>query len=326
MKNANKRLLISIAALVISIALAATTTFAWFTMDTTPEVNDIDLSVTAQDGLYISGSGTAGDFFTNVTDTYEGTTVLKAITPTTATGNAFKKIQEGTTVTEEAAAATDYYKHTFYLRSQSDYDIYVESVEITGTANADRATIEAWKNLTAADLGVTGTWTAELEALYTDETTLTEGGTIVGTEILVQKGNVLPFQAAIANAIRVGFYVNSTMYTYKNSLGAVAGSWGASATTLNAAHDYYRTTTQMSPADITAFDTAWADPEYTVSTVGLSTGTKIADMTKNVTSDWYEVSVEVYVWADGTDKDCFNEILADGVSIDITFTGAYINV
>ena len=43
MKNANRRLLISLAALVIAIALAATTTFAWFTMDTTPEVKDIDL-------------------------------------------------------------------------------------------------------------------------------------------------------------------------------------------------------------------------------------------------------------------------------------------
>jgi hypothetical protein len=54
MKNANKRLILSLAALVISIALAATSTFAWFTMDATPEVSNINLTVTAQSGLEIS--------------------------------------------------------------------------------------------------------------------------------------------------------------------------------------------------------------------------------------------------------------------------------
>lgn len=54
MKHANKRLIVSLAALVISIALAATSTFAWFTMDATPEVSNINLTVTAQSGLEIS--------------------------------------------------------------------------------------------------------------------------------------------------------------------------------------------------------------------------------------------------------------------------------
>lgn len=310
MKNANKRLLISIAALVIAIALAATTTFAWFTMDTTPEVNDIDLTVTAQDGLYISTSAdNDGTYRTSltVTGTDEESVILNAITPKSATGSDFKKIKSGTWgVGADAidAAATDYYTKTFYIRSQSQYDIYVKALEITATAAANRPNIEAWRDFAAGEISAAA----------------------------IAKGAAIP-EASLANAIRVGFVVGDTMFTYAAAEKA-AGSLGAYTTgTVNAANDHFVTMyeNEMDEDDVTAFEDAWKTPAYTLSTLGeVGTGTKIgalaAEMTTGETptaTNWYKLAITVVVWAEGTDNDCFNEILKDSVKVNIEFSGNY---
>lgn len=55
MKNKMARkLLVSILVLVATVALAGTSTYAWFSMSDTPEVGQLDLYVTAGEGLYIS--------------------------------------------------------------------------------------------------------------------------------------------------------------------------------------------------------------------------------------------------------------------------------
>lgn len=312
MKNANKRLLISIAALVISIALAATTTFAWFTMDTTPEINDIDLTVTAQDGLYISkSSANDGTYRTSltITGTEETTVILDAITPKDATGSDFKKIKSGTWgVGADAidAAATDYYTQTFYIRSQSQYDIYVKALEITSTPAANRPNIEAWRAFDAGEISAAA----------------------------IAKGAAIP-QASLANAIRVGFVVGDTMFTYAAAEKA-AGSLGAYNGSVNAANDHFITMyeNEMEEADVTAFETAWKSPAYTLSTLGdlatVPASTKIgalaAEMTTGETptaTNWYKLAITVVVWAEGTDNDCFNEILKDSVKVNIEFSGNY---
>lgn len=341
MKNANKRLLISIAALVISIALAATTTFAWFTMDTTPEINDIDLNVTAQDGLYISESNDEGDFYTNITVKNESPD-LDAVTVKDHTDltQGFITIKDGTTVTEDAS--TDYYSKTIYIRSQSQYNVHVNNVTITGDETTTQ-NIYAWADLTAADLGLTG------EAL--DVVTFPEATDAAGTgaasdpyeadDILVPKNTLLPSLAVIENAIRVGFAVEDVMvHVYERDESA---GWGAYSTSYNAAHDYFKTVTAMSAGDQTTFDATWANPGYSdilfdqtklATTAGFTEdnlilgtidgGNPVGGLTAPGADGWYTAEIEIYIWAEGCDPDCFNELLKDSFTVSIELSGNYV--
>lgn len=310
MKNANKRLLISIAALVIAIALAATTTFAWFTMDTTPEINKIDLTVTAQDGLYISLTGTDGDYYTNLNVTDESASLkldavtLKKPTALDAAEGVFTKIKDGTTVTSEDSS--EYYSKEFFIRSQSNYSVHISNITIKDVTNPTQ-NIVAWRNFTTAADGFEAT-----------------------------KGTALPVQALIQNAIRVGFAVGNEMVKIVNP-NAGAG-WEDSTYTFNgdkAAHDYYKTVTQMSADDKGAFDNDWKDPVYTAidktklasyGAVGNTVDNQIlATLGTADASLWYKQTIKVYIWAEGTDADCFNEILKTGFTVNIELSGTYIS-
>lgn len=351
MKNANKRLIISIAALVISIALAATTTFAWFTMDTTPEINDIDLSVTVQDGLYISQTNNDGDFYTNVTVGQVGNLFLDAVTLKGAANltaaDAFVKIADGTTVgTANATANTDFYKQTFYIRSQSQYNINVRNVTITGGDTTAIQNIDAWKNITAADLGLTGdAWDDTLfpAAKSAEGVALTAPvAALEADDILVPQGEELPVPAVIKNAIRIGFAASNVMVkVYEPNKG---NGWDAYLPdSYNAAHDYFKTVTAMSASDITTFDSTWATPTYSAilfdqtklsSAAGFTTdnlilgsydsGNPVGGLTAPIADGWYTAAIDVYIWAEGCDPDCFNELLKDSISISIEFGGDYV--
>lgn len=60
MTKTRKSLVISIFTLVMAVAIATTSTYAWFAMTETPSVEQFELTVTTQDGLYISGNRTSG--------------------------------------------------------------------------------------------------------------------------------------------------------------------------------------------------------------------------------------------------------------------------
>lgn len=57
MKKAARRIIVSVFALAISLSLAITSTFAWFTMTSTPIVDELSINVTTSEGLEISLEG-----------------------------------------------------------------------------------------------------------------------------------------------------------------------------------------------------------------------------------------------------------------------------
>lgn len=60
MSKTKKSLVISIFTLVMAVAIATTSTFAWFAMTETPSVEEFELTVTTQDGLFISANHESG--------------------------------------------------------------------------------------------------------------------------------------------------------------------------------------------------------------------------------------------------------------------------
>lgn len=374
MKDANKRLMMSIAVLVVAVALAATSTFAWLTMDTTPEVNNIDVAISIQDGLYVSTTGKDGDYYTRI-DLSGGDTItgLGFITPKKGdpSGFSFVTIAPGTLST--SMATTAYASITVYIRSQSNYNIHVKNVTVTAKDPQNSAqNIDSWK-ITAAQMGLTGEeWNSTLYPNATNAAgeALSGTHTLIATDILVPQGAELPVEATVENALRVGFASNGELVKIINpnaGLGWEAEDYEG----YNAAHDYYKTVTAMSASEKTTFDSAWANPDTAFnsititqtalagydadgagtdySPVGHTAGNRLLGGTGGdpvaptggltlltapgsgqyytdwaTVNGWYVATLTVYIWAEGTDPDCFNEILKDGASVSFELSGEYV--
>ena len=333
MKNANRRLLISLAALVIAIALAATTTFAWFMMDTTPEVKDIVLVVTTQDGLYISFDEGLGSSKTFV-QVGEGTKNMKAVKLSSTTmENAFIKLKDGEVNTSEAAASTDYFMKTVYISSTSNYSVHLKSVEITPTNAASLAAVYAWRNITAADLALS-TWTEEDAAIFENAEGLTIGQPLEGDEVIIRKDTELPALADIKNSLRIGFAIDGTMVKVFNP--AKGEGWEAYG--FNAAHDYFYhkngttldsdwTTDICSSSSTLMFDqNDLPESETDLTEDDLTDANMIVDSLGEIIDDggWRRIAIDIYIWVEGTDVDCFNALLATDFQVDLVFAGKYL--
>lgn len=329
MKNANRRLLISLAALVIAIALAATTTFAWFTMDTTPEVNDIDLVVTTQDGLYISFDDGLGSSRTFV-QVEDEERVMKAVKLNSTTmENAFIKLKDGTVDTSEAAEDTDYFMTTVYISSASNYSVHLQSVEITINNAASLDAVYAWRDITAADINL-DTWTEEAAAIFENaQEGLTIGQTLEGDEVIIPVDTKLPAQFAnIKNSLRIGFAIDGTMVKVFNP----ANGEGWEAYGFNAAHDYfnYKNNTTLGSdwtTDIYSSTIMFDQNDLPESETDLTEDNMIVDSLGEIIANsggWRRIAIDIYIWAEGTDVDCFNALLATDFQVDLVFAGNYL--
>lgn len=324
MKNANKRLIISIAALVISIALAATTTFAWFTMDTTPEVNDINLNVTAQDGLYIAYGAGSMDWTTNLslnTMTYSDVR-LDSITPAGTGDDALKaglttsfiKLDTNSNAMVPAASAVstpvntnndgkiDFLKITLEIRSQSSYSVHLGTASVTATTvPADSNMLYAWRNM---DTNAPATMSA------------LELGDAITTPI-----------TTAANAARIGFATaGASSFTKVYVPNATAGwddaAYVVESTPWNAAQDYYKTVTENTTIPVTTNGYSSLIISGLASDDASATADNlIVTLADGDTDGWFTATIDVYVWLEGTDADCFNEILDDDLSISFSLYG-----
>ncbi|MDD4315772.1 MAG: hypothetical protein PHC84_01275, partial [Clostridia bacterium] len=170
MKTATKKLLISVMILAVAVSLAATSTFAWFTMNNEPEVQGFDVNVTTQDGLYISltpatgtdpadvTTGLAGTFKSYVTAdeivaamlayndaAFADEGVLKALShATTANGNTFAVPANIIT----AAGDTTHYTFRLYFFSNNEYQVALKASESSVTSTpGTKPYVDAWKEI-----------------------------------------------------------------------------------------------------------------------------------------------------------------------------------
>jgi len=355
MKNSNKRLLVSIAALVISIALAATSTFAWFTMDATPEVSNIDLTVTSQDGLDIAyyywdstlNSGTGGDaispyksYFDFDGVSFDGADYdgveLNAVTPASSAVPVvigYEQVPNPAYDPEEVPADED----PEFI--DGDPIMGYLAGNTTTFLRVDSGNNKAVKAGAGSYLAVRLRFRSYTQyAIHMSTASVTSTATHGDFNDWDGAGSAHVINTNAANAARIGF-VESTydgsgagVYTPGTTFGVVynpnhASGYDNTTDGFPGAKNYYEYVTgnvspiQTSPitpiilSDLAGDNATNADAENLVLT------TLVAAGAGDVNFGYYVGEVTVYIWMEGTDADCFNIIMHDALTANFSFLG-----
>lgn len=298
MKGTNK-LLMSVVALVITLAMATTATYAWFTTNGTASVGGFDVNVSADgEGLYIRNSGT-GEF--GMTTTVNPSSDLK-LAPVkvvnTSSALAFTKLSNLTNagfVSDTAATeGKDYYKFSLDFSSTKAGSLKLSPTSTNIQPKADSAdkTVNLWKDYTAdkskyseltgvgtvtsgSPVSVRAAWAARI-ALVAHDVTAGAAGTVT----------IVDLWADGDNNLQLDYVANLMNYTWEQAnkatlLGtSVAASSGA-----------------------TSNNGTLAAKSNSIGTLDASN----------------KLTVDVYIWIDGTDSSCFNTILADIFTVNLAF-------
>lgn len=280
MTKTTKKLFVSIAVLVLAIALAATTTFAWFTVNKKVTVGNVDVNVTTEaDGLYISADGTEFAETVNI----EGIVAeLDAIT--TADGKSFTD-EKGTVVAAYNADAADakankYVEFKLYFRSSTAHTVKFTGCAVTSEDPAPTVSApKAWDALTESDYGAT-----------------------------LAKGDTLATRAA--NAARVSFTSGDTTKVWNPNS---TSEFNANSAARNLAQDYKaQLLGQNLPTDI-------AKPATDDKAITTLDNTDAITLALDANGVYYVGEITVRLWIDGQDADCLNTILSDNVRLALAF-------
>ena len=310
MKKAGKKLIISVFVLVVALSLAVTSTFAWFTMSTTPKVESFNVNVTTANGLMVSLNGDAGSYRSKITST-EIQALLTTNYPsfeldacTSENGKSFFEM-DGTTDASSKMISFDLY---FYSNVAQTIKLKSDGVN----------TVKSAKN---------GSTTTDYAKAYAE----IAAGTYGDDQVLIAEGADLV--ALAANAARISFVdeADTAVIWYPNpdkgfnkdvdfySVGTVEAPYVSK----NLALDYYN--------QITNVGTLTAPPYYTAKAFSESYVDDAADnyiITDDLITLAYDENggyygtLKVNIWLEGYDGDCFDSIFDDILTIALQFQGA----
>jgi len=328
-----RKLLISVIALVVTLAMAVTSTYAWFTTNPYVTVEGFNVNVKTQEdeGLFIKLDEIDMEYSTGLTaeqianaikanntgslpsldplTSMDGTTLMssnKVITPDDPA------IEAGDLV---AATPGQYAKFTLMFRSTKagviillskiDASTGLSTILSNESGTTQGGTFTAWDFNTAdGTVGITRDELLSHPSSYqlTPPAELTASGD--------------PVNIRAANAARVTFD--------SQTAGDQTVVWGPNAYKDAIQTSYYQNVygwTVSLPADYKGVGTITNDVilgEQTGTTVdNAATSTIICTLTQN--GSFYEASVVVYVWLDGNDGSCINTIAGDSFTIDMQF-------
>lgn len=301
MKKATKKLLISAAVLVVALSLAATSTFAWFTMNNEPEVDGFDVNVTANDGVYISTIanseddtvGADGTFKSYVTsdevidaimensDFVSGSDLKNLTAATTADGNVFED-ENGYSMgdAEYTSEDTTHYTFRLYFYSNNAYRLKLNTNDSAVSSNhsANYLPVPAWMEINENDYP------------HSDLSTPIATGEDI--------------DADAKDAVRLAFDDGSdtNIWDPNPDTGFTDNTEG------NLANDYrdhvYGTTTTVESIVANTVDSS----EVLLTLTG-------ADDTG------YNGYLDISLWIEGWDANCFNTILDDEITTALKFAG-----
>lgn len=300
----SKKLLISVFALVVTLALATSATFAWFTTNDKVEVGSYDVNVTTgSQGLYVSADKDENKTYSSNIDTatikalYQGANAgdmnAKGFTAVTSTdGKAFTN-RAGTSVTANSLIADEdaysYISFTLYFRSTVAMDVYLNG---EASASDDRTN--------ATEVEYVGDYAGKMVA-WTDAEASVYGKALTKGE---------PIGARAADAVRMSF-VNGNDVKVWNP-GADRGF-----KTGNMALDYEKAFTGNS--SLVAGTTA--TPTENLLRAGEKNGVAIATTALATGGSFYEATVTINLWLEGNDGDCMNDIFEDNFKVALGFIG-----
>jgi hypothetical protein len=280
-----KKLLLSVIAVIVTVAALGTSTFAWFTLSNRASVGQFNAQVSSGEGIEVSLNQTNWytDIPTTVIEDFISTTDFNKFTDvTTLDGSTFTKYTSGT-VTEE-----DYIQFTLYFRSESATDIYWTGASLSGT---------------------TINWTADADFLNTAGTNVA-----AGTEDIV----IDP-----SNALRVSIQAGTEFHVYEK--GEVNGNTilGTKPSSINGAISYYNAKNADNEITLPSTDVAIASFQEFVN-VGaneVDSNRELITLTQSGVTGFYTGSVIVRVWIEGWDQDTFNAVLNGQVFVGLNFKG-----
>ena len=309
-KNTKKKLKDIRSAIVmmcVMVAMMSTASYAWFTLSASPTVVGMQMTAAASGGgLTIANateSGLADTYYSNIIikDTNE-TKMLKPVTPNLETVGAFKSpIYTGDTVTglaaiPEADQKTYVAKYTYWLKSTANEDGGTVGVGIiVGGQQAGNA-----MGLSSGD----------------DSTPLLNGSFVRPSEKNPVAKDVDP-----ANAVRVGFVLtNTTSQTVRESLNKLI-IWEPNADNNDVATLAPQTVDNGINTEIENFIKLRSNTDGTIVKGGSG---NISDVLFTM-ENGKEVKIEMYVWLQGSDLQCGNEIQAGNLEAQIQFTAIDVN-
>ncbi|MEG1710315.1 MAG: hypothetical protein RR316_00760 [Clostridia bacterium] len=143
----NKKFIATLIALVMTVALATTTTFAWFSKNTIVTVGDFQSQVTANKGLEISADGINYHSTLSQEDLFAANAYLKniqlqACTPQLTTSSTLyngniildKKLEQGNIYAYVKADQGDYITFKLYFRSDVAMNVKIDSLDINSVS------------------------------------------------------------------------------------------------------------------------------------------------------------------------------------------------
>lgn len=280
--KAKSKLLLSGAALAASIAVATTSTFAWFTTSSTTTVGGLDFNAEGGAGLEISvdGENWYSSLPQSVITNAVGSVLFK---PTTSTDGKEIKAEAG-----EAASAGSYASLSLYFRTDdaAAKEVYLNTgTTCASTAGSATYTIHAW-NAVAKSTYKTGA----------------EGNFTVGETIT----------AELVNAARISFTDNAASSTKVWEPGKGQG-WDLG----NLANDYRN--------HVNGTETSVGTTVSTLSTTDLNLGANNAAAVVSIpvstdrTSLLAAYKLDIKIWIEGWDGDCFNSIMAQELKTSLCF-------
>lgn len=313
MTKAKKRLLFSVAALVIAIAVATGSTFAWFTINREVNVEQMDISVTAgSQGIYIA-TAKAGPYKTalNAADLaaagYKADASLDAVTSTD--GKVIKDL-DGNTI---GADSKKFIEMKFYFRATGETVPTIDlkrtnNTEISGrntilqphATNNAQTVFNTWKDIAADDFGQTNAI-----ALNAPVPVRAAHATRVSFDAVAHD------TTTVSTRVWDPYYGDPATFRGKenpDNAGKFDNAVG------NFALAYYNATKADDDANLTWPTTGIAQTEAKDDFFS-----DVLKLTPTNMPNTYEGELTIRIWLEGWDGDCMTSILGDKIVADFVF-------
>lgn len=346
-----RKILFSVVALVITLAMAATSTYAWFTVNQGVTVETVNVDVKTGSSLYIRLlDETDADYRTNLTAAQiagdkgikkEFSTIkLDALTTTDGNnlfyGNAVsnKPMTASTTkanknVTYDPDTKTgSYLSFTVKFRSDSEGYIVLDYLPEVTAASGNQLIAHGANAIFSAKLDNQGVPTLSTTATWA-EGKYDLGGTLAGTEMTATVTQLTGAnQPSVANAARITFNDGTYTTIYDQGFEGKGNK--------NVQVEYYDKVYGYAGFDIVDGSTEKQTLAYrdNLTPTGLSmvkpatatvavdsSAAKMANVIATLTpaGGLFEATVTISIWVDGNDSECFNAIFAQTLFANLAF-------
>lgn len=324
-KKTKNKLLLSVATLVMAIAITSTSTFAWFAMTSTPSIGDLTVNVTTDEGLLISVVPVTDPNFAKsenfkysiassdiLTTAILETLKLDAVTPNTdSLANPFT----GRAGEETFVENKDYLAFDIHFLSN-----VATSVSINGNTSA-RSTIGAAK-IYSPHADPTVSYDATSGAVKD----IVGGGTLDPDFVLLTKG--LEIDALVSNSIRIGAYGDASKIYNPSPLQGWSTNNASKKHMANANYNALHGPNSVDSVEKDADHAKGGTTSIENSFLDLSkikNGTAAADNLYGNLFNYfgngnaYAGTARIYIWLEGTDADCFDGIFSENTIISMSF-------